>query len=242
MIYQTGTCIRVLERFEEPVSCCVWAGDSRTFILGTFDKEKPLCQWNLEGERLYTWTKKHRTEDLAVSADGRYMVAMDDQNHLHVYNFITRELEYEMELKSRPTSVRISEDSRFLLVNKTEGEAQLIDIVSRDPIQKYTGHSGGEYTIRSSFGGANESFVISGSEGKRIPSAGVPGVVKGVADQTSKMVTYASGTSRQAYKLRGSAATTHGATPCAGTRQTRACLLPAVMTVRSRCEFLLERA
>jgi WD repeat-containing protein 26 len=163
---QTGALINTLERFHEPVSSCVWAADCQSFITGSFDKEKSLCQWNLEGERLYTWTKKHRTEDLAVSPDGHWLVAMDERNWLHVYNFVTRELEYEWDLKVRPTSVSISQDSRFLLVNKTDGEAQLIDITTRDAIQKYRGHSGGEYTIRSGFGGANESFVISGSDGR----------------------------------------------------------------------------
>jgi hypothetical protein len=94
---------------------------------------------------------------------------MDEQKHLHIYNFITRELEYEMELKAQPTSVTISQDSRFLLINKINSEAQLIEIASRELIQKYTGHSGGEYLIRSAFGGANESFVISGSEGEKRP-------------------------------------------------------------------------
>ncbi|KAK0652268.1 WD40-repeat-containing domain protein [Cercophora newfieldiana] len=161
---ETGALIKTLERFEEPVSSCVWAADCRTFITGSFDKDRSLCQWNLEGEQPYIWTKKHRTEDLAVSPDGHWLVAMDERNWLHVYNFVTRELEYEWDLKVRPTSVSISQDSRFLLVNKTDGEAQLIDIATRDAIQKYRGHFGGEYTIRSGFGGANESFVISGSE------------------------------------------------------------------------------
>ncbi|KAK0627045.1 WD40-repeat-containing domain protein [Immersiella caudata] len=161
---ETGDLINALERFHEPVSSCVWAADCQTLITGSFDKEKSLCQWNLKGERLYTWTRKHRTEDLAVSPDGHWLVAMDERNWLHVYNFVTRELEYEWDLKVRPTSVSISQDSRFLLVNKTDGEAQLVDIVSRDTIQKYQGHSGGDYTIRSGFGGADESFVISGSD------------------------------------------------------------------------------
>lgn len=165
MIYQDGSLIRSSERFEEPVSSCVWAADCRSFITGSFDKERAICQWNLEGHRLFTWTKKHRTEDLAVSPDGQWLVAMDEQYRLHVYNFVTRELEYEMELRVQPTSVNISQDSRFLLVNLVDGEAQLIEIATREPIQKYTGHKGGECVIRSAFGGANESFVISGSEG-----------------------------------------------------------------------------
>jgi len=162
---QTGTLIRSSEKFDEPVSSCVWAADCRSFITGSFDKDRALCQWNLDGERLFTWTKKHRTEDLAVSPDGQWLVAMDDQCRVHVYNFVTRELEYEMQLKARPTSVSISQDSRFLLVNQVDGEAQLVEIASKDVVQKYTGHTGGKFLIRSAFGGANESFAISGSEG-----------------------------------------------------------------------------
>jgi WD40 repeat protein len=157
--------MKVLEKFDEPVSCCVWAADCRTFVLGSFDKDRALCQWTVEGDRLYTWTKKHRTEDLAASPDGRWLVAMDEKSHLYVYNFVTRELEYEMQLKARPTSIDITQDSRFLLVNMQDSQAQLIELATKEPIQKYSGATGGEFTIRSKFGGANESFVISGSEG-----------------------------------------------------------------------------
>ena len=91
---------------------------------------------------------------------------MDDQHHIYVYDFVTRDLKYEMELASRPTSLSITGDSKYLLVNKQEGEAQLFNIMNRAAVQKYEGHRGGEYLIRSDFGGANESFVISGSEGE----------------------------------------------------------------------------
>ncbi|KAK3365871.1 WD domain-containing protein [Lasiosphaeria ovina] len=161
---ETGDCMRVLDRFDEPVSSCVWTPNGQSFVTGSFDKTKSICQWNLNGERLFILTRKHRTEDLSLSPDGRWLIAMDEQQRIHVYDFVTREYLYEVELKARATSLSISQDSRFLLVNKVDGEAQLIDIASRDVVQKYHGHSGGGYTIRSTFGGANESFVVSGSE------------------------------------------------------------------------------
>ncbi|KAL2275045.1 hypothetical protein FJTKL_02509 [Diaporthe vaccinii] len=161
---KTGTEIRHLEHFSEPISSCVWAPDGRSFVLGAFDRERSLCTWNLRGEKIYTWSKKNRTEDLALSADGRWLVAMDDEDHIHVYDFATKSLKYDMELPSRPTSVSITKDSKYLLVNKQDGEARVFDIASRTFVQKYKGHSGGEYLIRSDFGGANENFVISGSE------------------------------------------------------------------------------
>ncbi len=160
--------MKLLERFDEPVSSCVWAADGRSIVIGSFDKERALCQWNLEGDRIYTWTKKHRTEDLTMSPDGHWLVAMDDQSHLHIYNFVTKEPEAEMEFTARPTSVSISRDSGYLLVNKQDGEILLYNIANRgNPVRKYTGASGGGFVIRSAFGGADESFVISGSEGRQ---------------------------------------------------------------------------
>lgn len=69
-----------------------------------------------------------------------------------------------MDLKALPTSVSISADSKHLLVNKRDGEALLIDLNTKTSVQKFLGHTGGNYLIRSAFGGANESFVVSGSE------------------------------------------------------------------------------
>ncbi|KAK7402842.1 hypothetical protein QQX98_011402 [Neonectria punicea] len=160
----TGTLIKRLRRFEEPVSGCVWARDSQSFVVGTLDRAHSLCTFNVHDEEVFEWGKRHRVQDLCGSPDGRWLVAVDDLQTVHVYNAVTRELEFDMELKARPTSVSISQDSRHLLVNKRDGEAQLIDLVTRNSVQKFFGHTGGDYLIRSSFGGPNESFVLSGSE------------------------------------------------------------------------------
>lgn len=150
----------------EPVSSCVWAPDGESFILGSFDKAHAICTWSIKGEQLYTWTKKYRIGCLAISPDGRWLVAADVQHAIHVYDCQTRELKYDLDLLSRGVSLAISADSKYLLVNKQDAVAQLINISSRSTVQKYTGHAGGDYTIRSDLGGANESFAISGSEGK----------------------------------------------------------------------------
>ncbi|KAH8652432.1 WD domain-containing protein [Xylariales sp. PMI_506] len=160
----TGALLKTLERFSEPVSSCVWAADGQTFITGSLDKSRGLCQFNTSGEAVYEWASSYRFEDLAVSPDGHWLVAMDDRHHIHVYNFLTRDLEYEIDLQVRLTSVSISADSRYLLINMVSGRAELFDLVDKEPVQSYVGHTGGAYLIRSGFGGANESFVISGSE------------------------------------------------------------------------------
>jgi WD repeat-containing protein 26 len=163
---QTGKCLRKLSRFDEPVSSCVWSPDNESFLTGSLDKEASLIQWDLFGERIYEWAGPPRIEELALSPNGRWLVAMDTDRHIHVYNYETREFEYKLDLKSRLTSLSISQNSRHLLVNQTNGYAQLIDLVLRTPVQQYTGHLGGDYVIRASLGGADELFVITGSEGK----------------------------------------------------------------------------
>lgn len=160
----TGSLIKKLKRFDEPVSGCVWASDSQTFVIGTLDRAHSLCTFSVNDDGVHDWGKKHRVQDLCGSPDGRYLVAMDDQLTLHVYNALTKELEYDLVLKARPTSVSICQDSEHLLVNKRDGEAQLIDLATQEPLKKFVGHTGGDWVIRSAFGGANESFVISGSE------------------------------------------------------------------------------
>ncbi|KAK4204252.1 WD40-repeat-containing domain protein [Triangularia verruculosa] len=160
----TGELVKQLDKFGEPVSSAVWLPDGQSFITGSFDKPKSLCQWDLSGNLLYTWTRHHRTEDLALSPDGHWLVAMDDQCALHVYNVPRREHDWDVYVESRLTSVSVSQDSRYILVNTVEDEAQLYEIETREMVQKYKGHSGGQVIIRASFGGANENFVVSGSE------------------------------------------------------------------------------
>ncbi|KAK8110861.1 uncharacterized protein PG998_007318 [Apiospora kogelbergensis] len=178
---QTGHLLQDISSFEEPVSSCVWAPDNRSFLVGSLDKSRSLWQWDLEGEKVFDWANNHRVEDLSLSSDGRWLVAMDDRNHIHVYNFLMRQWEYEIELHCRLTSISISKDSRHLLVNLQKDQAQLFDLFSREVVQYYTGHTGGEYMIRSALGGANESFVLSGSEDGSIyvwHKAGAQNVVK----------------------------------------------------------------
>ncbi|KAK5993297.1 WD repeat-containing protein 26 [Cladobotryum mycophilum] len=161
---KTGSLLKMLKQFQEPVSACVWASDSRSFVLGCLDKNQGLSTHHVHDDLVIDWNKKHRVQELCGSPDERLLVAVDDLHTIHVYDAATRELEYHLELTSRPTSVSISLDSRHLLVNKQDGEAQLIDLTTRNAVQKFLGHTGGDYLIRSAFGGANESFVISGSE------------------------------------------------------------------------------
>ncbi|KAK6211900.1 hypothetical protein LQW54_005601 [Pestalotiopsis sp. IQ-011] len=162
---KTGALMMTTVKFTEPVSSCVWALDNQSFVVGALDRVHPLTQWNIHGNKIMDWSPSQRVEDLTASTDGRWLVTMDDKNHIHVYNFRRRELEYSIDLHTRLTSLEISADSRFLLVNHRNGVAKLFDLALREHVQSYVGATGGDFLIRSTMGGANETFVISGSEG-----------------------------------------------------------------------------
>ncbi|PQE22834.1 wd domain-containing protein [Rutstroemia sp. NJR-2017a BBW] len=161
----TGDLLKTLPRFNEPVSSCVWAPDGQSFVTGSLSKDRNLCQWNVNGDLIYDWGREHRIQDIAVSPNGNRLVALGTSTFIHVYNFVTRELEYELDLKTRLCSVSISQNSRHLLVNTVDGEIRMLDIDTGEKVRSFvSGDKGGEYIIRSAFGGANESFVVSGSE------------------------------------------------------------------------------
>lgn len=73
-----------------------------------------------------------------------------------------------MSIKLDLTCINISRDSRYMLLNTSECEMQLLDIETREVARQYLGQKQGNYNyiIRSTFGGAAENFVVSGSEGK----------------------------------------------------------------------------
>lgn len=66
------------------------------------------------------------------------------------------------------TSLSITQDGRYALTNITETqELHLWDLEERQLIRKYIGQKQKSFVIRSTFGGDDESFIISGSEGKK---------------------------------------------------------------------------
>lgn len=156
-----------INHFQEPVTSAAWAPDGETFVTCSLDIQSQLCLWNVRGDALYTWPGTSRIRDCAISPDGKRLIAISADKRIHVYNFQTREEQYSMLLRFDLTCVNISNDSRYMLVNMSEGEVQLLDIESADVIRTYSGQVQAQFIIRSTFGGAAENFVVSGSEGQQ---------------------------------------------------------------------------
>lgn len=158
-----------INQHREPVTAAAWAADGESFVTSSLDDKAPLCHWSMRGRPMYTWPGGYRVYDCAITPDGRRLIAIE-QSKIHVYNLQAHEEEYCVPLKSPPTSITVSRDSRNVLVNLAEGQINLIDIETSTVIRRFRGQKQGQYVIRSAFGGAGENFVISGSEGAQVDS------------------------------------------------------------------------
>lgn len=127
----------------------------------------------MEGKLIHNWSQNDiRVHDLALSPDGRRLVVLLEKRIL-VYDFITYEKIHEWTVAGIKTftSVVISQDSRYMLISMNPNMIKLMEIDTGKSIRTFTDHVQSNFIIRSSFGGANENFVVSGSEGKLTSSA-----------------------------------------------------------------------
>lgn len=162
---QSGQCILTIDHHAQPVTTASWAPNGTDFVTGSLDRSTQLCLWNLKGNQLYTWPTDYRIQDCAISPNGQHLVTISSERQIFVYNFVTREQLYCIVLKTKMTCVSISKDSRYMLINMADGEVQLIEIESAEITRRFLGQKQREFVIRSSFGGADENLIISGSEG-----------------------------------------------------------------------------
>jgi WD40 repeat protein len=158
-----------LTQFHSPVTVAAWAPSGESFVVGSQDPHTALAVWDLNEDIIYKWKEdKMRVYDLSLSPDGRRLVVLLVSS-IAVYDFITREkiAEYSFD-DHKMTCVNISKDSKTMLVSMNPNKIHLMHIDSGEILQSFHGQKQSEYMIRSAFGGANESFVVSGSEGMTI--------------------------------------------------------------------------
>jgi WD40 repeat protein len=162
----------VVKQHSAEVTSAVWLPDGERIITGSHDKN--MHMHSVTGELLRTW-RGHRINDLALTADGRHLLATPSgEACVRVYQ-LDGERETALLSVQSIISICLAADSRDLLVHLANGRINLVELpeemsgnVSEEPIRTYDGphpsQRTGHWVIRSCFGGCNQSFVLSGSE------------------------------------------------------------------------------
>ncbi|KAG4301169.1 hypothetical protein PCK1_002479 [Pneumocystis canis] len=162
---ESGVCIRTITHHKDFVTSCSWLPDGSGFITASLDMDVIL--WNTDGVIIHQW-KGSRVYDLAVTPDGKKFIAGGTEKMLHVYNLLNKTLEFSFLMQSDLTCVSISKDSKFAVINVSSQEVYLWDLEKMQVVKKYAGQHQGNYIIRSCFGGAQENFILSGSEDSQV--------------------------------------------------------------------------
>ncbi|KAI8393918.1 WD40-repeat-containing domain protein [Radiomyces spectabilis] len=159
-----GQLLHTFSGHKEQVTSCAWLPDGQHFISGACDKT--LCLWNVDGSMKNYWPAQ-RILDVQITRDGRRLVTISYEKCIGVYdinNFTVRE-KYQIPEMETITSLTLSRDGRYALVNVQESqEVHLWDLDEETLVRRYCGQKQGFYIIRSTLGGNDESFVLSGSE------------------------------------------------------------------------------
>lgn len=166
---QTGECKQRISDFTYPCTTAAWAPSGKQVIIGSQDDKTGCGIWDLDGRLVHNFCEdgtKIRANDLAISPDGQRLVVVSESS-IVVFDYATYDKICEWQLDDvKLTSVTISQDSRNMLISMNPDMIKLMKIDTGEVLQIFEGHSQKQFIIRSAYGGANDNFVVSGSEGK----------------------------------------------------------------------------
>ncbi|TDL15120.1 WD40 repeat-like protein [Rickenella mellea] len=195
---KTGRCLHALDACTETITSLVWLVDGSGFLSASLDRKIILWGadgiqrevWGTavmritdlavtpDSSRLVAVGVRHLPPSENNSAGGTpptgaatqaYTVGHGDvENRLIIYNLATKEQETSIRLEGELTTVNISQDSRYALIHHAPDEVQLWDLDLAQMVHRFTGLHQGKHVIRSSFGGADGEFVVSGSEDGKV--------------------------------------------------------------------------
>lgn len=167
---ETGTCKHTYGGDGFIVSSCAWFPDSKRLVCGSSEPEKGIYMWDCEGNQLKAWkgARMPKVTDLAVTSDGENLISVFSDKEIHILNVQTS-TECVIKEGHSITSLSVSLDSKFFIVNLNSQEIHMWDVTGkwRKP-QKYKGHRQQKYVIRSCFGGLNSMLIASGSEDSKV--------------------------------------------------------------------------
>lgn len=188
---KTGARVADAHHFDQPVTSAAWLPNSESFVVGSQSSERPLGLYSLRSagasgssptlieDLVHSWrdsawegSSRHshaplRISGVAINPSGTRLAASTDDSRIKIFSLESADQYRQLDdwaMDSNIHSVNFSKDGE-LLVSMRPGRIFTMDIETGDVVSTYEGSTQKEFVIRSAFGGAGESFVISGSEG-----------------------------------------------------------------------------
>lgn len=109
-----------------------------------------------------------RITDCSVNATGTRMAATTLDNRVMLYDLPSKAKMAEWHLPDRLTSINFSLDGAELLLSTSHGRLLSLSAATGDEVMRFEGAAQRDFVIRSTFGGAGENFVVSGSEDQKV--------------------------------------------------------------------------
>uniref|UniRef100_A0A8B9KCT9 WD repeat-containing protein 26 n=1 Tax=Astyanax mexicanus TaxID=7994 RepID=A0A8B9KCT9_ASTMX len=160
---QTGELrTKMSQSHEDSLTSVAWNPDGKRFVTG--GQRGQFYQCDLDGNLLDSW-EGVRVQCLWCLGDGRSVLASDTHQRIRGYNFEDLTDRNIVQEDHPIMSFTVSKNGRLALLNVATQGVHLWDLQDRVLVRKYQGVTQGFYTIHSCFGGHNEDFIASGSEG-----------------------------------------------------------------------------
>nr|CAB3267691.1 WD repeat-containing protein 26 [Phallusia mammillata] len=150
---------------EDSLSCCCWSTDGKKYITG--GTKGQFYQCDMDGNIQDSW-EGVRVHSVGCLPDNKTVLAADTQQRVRAYNFDDMS-DYNVIKEDHPVmSFSISSDGRLILLNVATQGVHLWDVEDQILVRKFQGVVQGFYTIFSTFGGASDEYIASGSEDNKV--------------------------------------------------------------------------
>ncbi|KAG0651669.1 putative WD repeat-containing [Hyphodiscus hymeniophilus] len=173
----TGKSLQTLTGFNGPVTSCVWLPSSQEFVttaLSCLESCMSLCLWSASSTHPVCKFPVRAPLLGCVLLPDKKIASFDNKRNVYVHDL---DLKQQVELRKVDmdlSSMCVSELGKpHALMLRNDGWIEMIDVRSMDMmtnmVKVFKMKNYGTFVIKATFGGEDEEFVASGSEGKFLP-------------------------------------------------------------------------
>jgi len=152
----------------DSVLTCSWHPNGKHIVSAKL-LEKKIITYDLNGKQVATRSVDQMIRDLAITPPN--LLVMVGTNHtVKAFDLSTNKREGCPITETSPvTSFCMSQDGRYALISVSHPAGiKLWDLTNGEVVRHYDGIKQSRYVVQASFGGAEECFVVSGSEDSQV--------------------------------------------------------------------------